>query len=43
VLAVETTQWVMSLGSALVELALASGLKDWFFRVEPPAPSVGWP
>jgi hypothetical protein len=35
VLAVETTQWVIaigSLGSALVALALAFGLKDWFFR-----------
>jgi hypothetical protein len=35
VLAVETTQWVIaigSLGSALVALALALGLKDWFFR-----------
>jgi hypothetical protein len=35
VLAVETTQWIIaigSLGSALVALALALGLKDWFFR-----------
>ena len=34
-LAVETTQWIIaigSLGSALVALALALGLKDWFFR-----------
>lgn len=33
--AVETTQWIIaigSLGSALVALALALGLKDWFFR-----------
>jgi hypothetical protein len=35
VLAVETTQWIIaigSFGSALVALALALGLKDWFFR-----------
>jgi hypothetical protein len=34
-LAVETTQWIIamgSLGSALIALALALGLKDWFFR-----------
>jgi uncharacterized protein YndB with AHSA1/START domain len=34
-LAVETTQWIIaigSFGSALVALALALGLKDWFFR-----------
>jgi hypothetical protein len=30
--AVETTQAIGSLGSALVALALALGLKDWFFR-----------
>jgi hypothetical protein len=33
--AVETTQWIIaigSLGSALIALALALGLKDWFFR-----------
>jgi hypothetical protein len=35
VLAVETTQWIIAigpLGSALVVLALALGLKDWFCR-----------
>jgi hypothetical protein len=34
-LAVETTQWIIaigSIGSALIALALALGLKDWFFR-----------
>lgn len=34
-LAVETTQWIIavgSLGSAFVALALALGLKDWFYR-----------
>src|SRR5262249_9026228 len=35
VVAVETTQWIIalgSIGSALIALALALGLKDWFFR-----------
>jgi hypothetical protein len=33
--AVDTTRWIIaigSLGSALIALALALGLKDWFYR-----------